>query len=338
MNEFGSSWSTVPADEQASMLLARLSGARSALFEQMHKVIVGQDSVLEHLLIALLCRGHCLLQGVPGVAKTAMVHTLAQVLDLKYARVQFTPDLMPADITGTDIIQEDPESGRRQYEFLPGPLFANLLLADEVNRTPPKTQAALLQAMQEHNVTIRGCTYELPDPFFVLATQNPIEQEGTYSLPEAQLDRFMFMLLVDYPERDQEMEVLRRTTGKAQLVPSQVFTADEVRELQELVREVPVPEPVFAYVVDLVRATRPAVQAVAEVSEWLQWGAGPRAGQMLILGGKARALLHGRFHVSREDIQALAGPVLRHRLVVNFAGQADGVHADQLIEKLLTEL
>jgi MoxR-like ATPase len=335
---------TVPDKASEAELVARLAQARTALLEEMHKVIVGQHEVLEQLVLAMLCRGHCLLEGVPGLAKTVMVQTLGRVLDLSVSRVQFTPDLMPADITGTDIIQEDPETGRRQMEFLPGPLFANLVLADEINRTPPKTQAALLEAMQERRVTCRGRTYELPDPFFVLATQNPIEQEGTYTLPEAQLDRFMFLVKVGYPSHAEEAEILRRTTGGAKPVLKRLFSAVEIAQLQEVVRQVPVADHVLDYAVNLVHATRPAATGadksaeVPDATRWLQWGAGPRAGQMLVIGGKARALLHGRFHVTTEDIAALARPVLRHRVVVSFAGQAAGLDSDTVISRILDHL
>lgn len=317
-------------------LLARLGQARERIMTEVGKVVVGQDLVLEQMLIALLCRGHCLLEGVPGLAKTVMVQTLGRALELGFGRIQFTPDLMPTDITGTDILQEDPQTGRRQFEFLPGPLFSNLLLADEVNRTPPKTQAALLEAMQERRVTVRGRTYELPDPFCVLATQNPIEQEGTYNLPEAQLDRFMFRILVDYPSISEEREILRRTTGKSQAVVTPVFTAQEVLSLQELIREVPVADHVVDHALDLVRATRPnGPNRVAGISDQLRWGAGPRAGQMLILGAKALAVLRGRFHASAADIDLLAGPVLRHRIVLTFAAQAEGATPDTIITRLV---
>ncbi len=334
----GESRATVPQSEREGELVARLVAARERLLDEVHKVIVGQDDALEQMVLAILCRGHCLLQGVPGLAKTAMVQTLGRVLDLQFSRIQFTPDLMPSDITGTDIIQEDPQTGRRQYEFMPGPLFGNLLLADEINRAPPKTQAALLEAMQERRVTARGHAYELPDPFFVLATQNPIEQEGTYTLPEAQLDRFMFMILLDYPAQADEIEILRRTTGDLRPELDRLFDDEELVALQDLVRRVPVAEPVYAHAVDLVRATRPGVAEVPEATAYLQWGAGPRAGQMLIVGGKARALLHGRFHVTTADIDALAAPVLRHRVVTTFAAQAAGLDADLLIERILAHL
>jgi len=335
---------TSPAQPAEAELVARLAQARTVVLDEMRKVIVGQQDVLEQLLLAVLCRGHCLLEGVPGLAKTVMVQTLGAVLDLSVSRVQFTPDLMPADITGTDIIQEDPETGRRQMEFLPGPLFANLVLADEINRTPPKTQAALLEAMSERRVTCRGRTYELPDPFFVLATQNPIEQEGTYTLPEAQLDRFMFLVRVGYPSRAEEAEILRRTTGGAKPSLRRHFSATEIIQLQDVVRQVPIADHVLDHVVRLVHATRPSAAsadptlAVPEATKWLQWGAGPRAGQMLVLGGKARALLHGRFHVTTEDIAALGGAVLRHRVVCSFAAQAAGLDSDVIIERIVKHL
>ncbi len=326
---------TVPEEEDVSELVARLGRARDELMQEIQKVIVGQRIVLEQLILAILCRGHCLLEGVPGLAKTIMVKTLGQVLDLSFNRIQFTPDLMPSDITGTDIIQEDPETGRRQMEFLPGPLFSNVVLADEINRTPPKTQAALLEAMQERCVTARGRTYDLPEPFFVLATQNPIEQEGTYSLPEAQLDRFMFMVKIGYPEKHEEIEILRRTTGAQTMQLKRLFSAQELIQLQNLVRQVPVADHVFEYAVNLVHATRPGIFEVPDATKWLQWGAGPRAGQMLILGSKARALLHGRFHVISDDVTALALPVLRHRAICNFAAQAEGLDTDRIIVRLL---
>ena len=322
--------------EQQQDLIDRLGDSRDRLMAEMHKVIVGQDEVLEELLLAILCRGHCLLEGVPGLAKTVMVQTLADVMDLSFARVQFTPDLMPSDLTGTDIIQEDPDSGRRTLEFLQGPLFANLILADEINRTPPKTQAALLEAMQERHITSRGTTYQLPRPFFVLATQNPIEQEGTYPLPEAQLDRFMFMVRVPYPSAAEEVEILRRTTGAASGTPDKLFDAREIQTLQETVRLTPVADHVFDFAVKLVHSTRPGFADVPDATKWLQWGAGPRAGQMLILGGKARALLDGRFHVTTEDVCALAKPVLRHRIICTFAAQSAGITTDEVVDRLVT--
>jgi MoxR-like ATPase len=319
-------------------LVARLGRAREQMLAEIRKVVVGQEEVLEQLLYAILCRGHCLLEGVPGLAKTVMVQTLGATLNLTFRRIQFTPDLMPSDITGTDIIQEDPQSGRRQLEFMPGPIFTNLLLADEINRTPPKTQAALLEAMQERRTTCRGRTYELPNPFFVLATQNPIEQEGTYTLPEAQLDRFMFMVKVDYPNRADEIEILKRTTGDHAPEIRPLFSAEEILQLQKAVRRVPVADHVYDFVVHLVHSTRPGVQDVPDATSWLQWGAGPRAGQQLILGGKARALLRGRYHVTTEDIAALAKPVLRHRIICNFAAQAAALNTDKIIERLLAAL
>ena len=317
-------------------LAAKLVAARDQLVEELHRVIVGQDEVMEQLLIAIFCRAHCLMVGVPGLAKTLLVSTLSQTLHLKFSRIQFTPDLMPSDITGTDIIQEDAESGRRKVEFLQGPLFHNLILADEINRTPPKTQAALLEAMQERRVTVGNKTYPLPAPFFVLATQNPIEQEGTYPLPEAQLDRFMFNVKVGYPERDEEIEILRRTTSSHAAKVKAIFTGEELLALQEIVRKVPVGDHVYGYAVDLVRQTRISENyAAPEVKRWLDWGAGPRASQYLLLGAKARALLKGRFHATVEDVQALAKPVLRHRLVLNFAAESEGLTTDMVIQRVL---
>jgi MoxR-like ATPase len=292
---------------------------------------------VEEILIAIFARGHCLVQGVPGLAKTLLVSTLARAMDLSFQRIQFTPDLMPSDITGTDILQEDPESGRRGFEFQKGPVFANMLLADEINRTPPKTQAALLQAMQERQVTAGSRTYSLPEPFFVLATQNPIEQEGTYPLPEAQLDRFMFMVMVDYPGREDELEMLKRTTGAAVEAVGAVLDARKIMELQELVRRVPVGEQVYNLALDMVRATRPNEAGASDfVRHWLSWGAGPRAGQYMILAGKARALMQGRLHVTSEDIEAVAGPVLRHRIIPNFNAEAEGITVEQIIGKVLS--
>jgi MoxR-like ATPase len=300
------------------------------------KVIVGQKPVIEQLVMALLSKGHCLLEGVPGLAKTLLISTLARILHLSFKRIQFTPDLMPADITGTDILQDDPDTGRRRFVFLHGPLFANMILADEINRTPPKTQAALLEAMQEHHVTAGAQTYPLPEPFFVLATQNPIEQEGTYPLPEAQLDRFMFHIQVAYPSRDEELAVMKQTTGSARPELQTLLTAEKILNAQELVRQVVVADHVFHYAADLVRATRPREPGSPKfIAEWVSWGAGPRASQYLILGGKARAALHGRLHVTTQDIQAIAAPVLRHRLVTTFHADAEGISADDIVKKLL---
>ena len=314
-----------------------LAEAYHHLQHELAKVIVGQERVIEEILVAVFARGHCLVQGVPGLAKTLLVSTLAQAMELSFSRIQFTPDLMPSDITGTDILQEDPESGRRRFEFLPGPVFANLLLADEINRTPPKTQAALLQAMQESQITAGRATLPLPAPFFVLATQNPIEQEGTYPLPEAQLDRFMFMVMVNYPKREEELEVLKRTTGVAAAQVRKVINAKRIVELQELVRRVPVGDHVYNFALDLIRATRPNEPGASDfVRHWLSWGAGPRAGQYLILGGKARALMRGRLYVTVEDVEAVAAPVLRHRIIPNFNAEAEGITVEQIVEKMIT--
>ncbi|MFQ3592345.1 MAG: MoxR family ATPase [Gemmataceae bacterium] len=319
--------------EQAVRQLASIS---AQLQEQLAKVIVGQSEVVEQLLMALFSRGHCLLVGVPGLAKTLLISTVARVLHLSFKRIQFTPDLMPADITGTDILQEDPQTGRRSFSFLRGPLFSNMILADEINRTPPKTQAALLEAMQEHHVTAGAHTYALPEPFFVLATQNPIEQEGTYPLPEAQLDRFMFMIQVGYPSREEEIEIMRRTTSNERPTIQPMLDGQQILALQETVRSVNVADHIFAYVADLVRSTRPREPGVPKfVPELVGWGAGPRACQNLILGGKARAILHGRVHVTIEDIRAVAAPVLRHRIVTTFNADAEGITTDDIIKKLL---
>ncbi len=315
----------------------QLASAYEQLHAELGKVIVGQRRVIDEILIALFARGHCLVQGVPGLAKTLLVSTLARAMDFSFRRIQFTPDLMPSDITGTDVLQEDPDSGRRRFEFSKGPVFANLILADEINRTPPKTQAALLQAMQERQVTVGAHTFDLPDPFFVLATQNPIEQEGTYPLPEAQLDRFMFMVTVGYPAADEELEVLKRTTGDVEPSVERVLTAGQIMRLQELVRRVPVGDHVYEFALNIIRATRPNEPGASDfVRHWLSWGAGPRAGQFLILAGKARALMLGRLHVMTDDIEAAAPAVLRHRLVPNFNAEAEGVTVEQIIAKILT--
>jgi MoxR-like ATPase len=292
--------------------------------------------VLEQLLICIFSRGHCLLIGVPGLAKTLMISTLARTLSLSFSRIQFTPDLMPSDITGTEVIQEDKTSGERRFQFLRGPIFASIVLADEINRTPPKTQAALLEAMQEHQVTAGGKRHALEEPFFVLATQNPIEQEGTYPLPEAQLDRFMFNVLVDYPTEAEELEIMRRTTSAEKKSLEPILKGDEIMRLQEIVRRVPISDHVTRYAMRLTRATRLRTSEAPDfVKEWLSWGAGPRACQYLILGGKARALLHGRHHVSTEDIDKVAHPVLRHRLITNFNAEAEGITTDKIIDRLL---
>ncbi len=322
--------------EAQTQAIKRLAEAREKILDQMSQVIVGQREVLDQLLISLFCRSHCLLEGVPGLAKTLMISTLARTLSLKFNRIQFTPDLMPADITGTEVLEENRTTGAREFRFIEGPVFANVILADEINRTPPKTQAALLEAMQERQVTVGRVRHPMMDPFFVLATQNPIEQEGTYPLPEAQQDRFMFKVLVKYPSFDEEFEIARRTTALQEdhIVP--VLQGEEILELQKLVRQVPITDHVIRYALCLVRQTRVGQPGCPEfVQEQVSWGAGPRAVQFLILGGKARALLHGRTHVSTEDIQALAHPVLRHRLVINFAAESEGITPDDVVTRLL---
>ncbi|QEG38858.1 AAA family ATPase [Roseimaritima ulvae] len=317
----------------------RLVQACQRVREQVGKIVVGQEQVVEQLVIAILARGHCLLEGVPGLAKTLMVRSLAESMDLEFRRIQFTPDLMPADITGTDIIQEDPENGHRKLVFEKGPIFTQMLLADEINRTPPKTQAALLEAMQEHEVTAGGHTYRLQEPFFVLATQNPIEQEGTYPLPEAQRDRFLFHVVVEYPTREQEADIVDRTTSTFSATPEPVVSGEEIVEFQRTVRLVPLPDHVKDFVLNLVRAVRPKDPDVKPwVKEYVEWGPGPRACQQLVLGSKARALLHGRHHVTLDDVEALAHPVLRHRIVPTFSAEAEGIGVDDLVSRLLKEI
>jgi len=312
-----------------------LAATCERLTEQIGRVVIGQKAAVEQILIALFARGHCLLVGVPGLAKTLLVSTVSKILQLSFRRIQFTPDLMPSDITGTDILQDDPETGRRKLVFLPGPIFANLILADEINRTPPKTQAALLEAMQEQSVTAGGQTRPLPSPFFVLATQNPIEQEGTYPLPEAQQDRFMFHIRLDYPARAEEIEIMKATTAGKVPDPVPMLDAKQILRMQEIVRQVVVGEHVFSYAADLVRATRPGDQSPKFVRELVSWGAGPRASQFLILGGKVRAILRGRLHVTTEDIQEIALPVLRHRVMPSFGAEADGVTSDQIVRRVI---
>jgi MoxR-like ATPase len=316
----------------------RLADGRQRIKQEVGRVIVGQSEVVDLLLVGLLCRGHVLLHGVPGLGKTLMARTLANTLAMEFRRVQFTPDLMPSDITGTDIIKEDAASGRHSMEFLPGPVFTNFLLADEINRTPPKTQAALLQAMQEGEVTVGRQTYPLPQPFFVVATQNPIEMEGTYPLPEAQVDRFMFSLRVNYPSLEEEVRIIKGTTGTAVAKATAALGTDEVVRLQEYVRGVPVADSVVNYAARLVAATRPGCGGPADVHKYIAYGASPRASQCLVLGAKARAILAGRFHVDFADLEALAAPVLRHRLVLNFHARADKVDADTLVERLLASV
>ncbi|MFH2204066.1 MAG: MoxR family ATPase [Elusimicrobiota bacterium] len=320
-------------------LAERLLKAKQSIVEQLSRVIVGQEHVVEELLITLFSSGHCLLVGVPGLAKTLLISSLSQILDLHFSRIQFTPDLMPTDITGSEILQEDRATRERVFKFVPGPIFANLILADEINRTPPKTQAALLQAMQESCVTYGGETRPLPLPFFVMATQNPIEQEGTYPLPEAQLDRFLLQINIDYPSREEERRIVLETTGAASVELSKVLNAAEVRELQSVVRKVPVPDSVVERAVGIVRATRPPEPSSPDyIRKWVSWGAGPRASQALIIGAKARALLQGRVAAAQEDIDAIAKPILRHRLVLNFQAEAEGVTVDSIVDKLLLEL
>ena len=327
---------SLPNDREA---VQEIADAKAAILREIGKRIYGQQDVIEHLLIALFSRGHCLMMGVPGLAKTLLISTLAQVLELRFNRIQFTPDLMPADITGTDILEEDHSTGKRFFKFIKGPVFCNLLLADEINRTPPKTQAALLQSMQEYQVTAGGTTYKLDPPFQVFATQNPIEQEGTYPLPEAQLDRFMLNILVDYPDEGEEMEIYRSTTVKQTHETEAVLTAEDIIELQDIVLRVPVGDHVFRYALELVRKTRPAVKESPEfVKEWLEVGAGPRAGQNLILGAKARALMQGRFYATCDDVEQLALPVLRHRLITNFNAETEGVTTDDIVDRLLKEV
>ncbi len=318
--------------------LKQLKESRDVMLKEVGNVIVGQEQIIEQLMMTLLARGHCLLVGVPGLAKTLLISTMAQMLDLKFSRIQFTPDLMPSDITGTEIAEEDRSTGRRSFKFIKGPVFANIVLADEINRTPPKTQAALLQAMQEHEVTAAGETYKLEEPFFVLATQNPIEQEGTYPLPEAQLDRFMFNLWVDYPSLAEEQLIVKNTTSAATRSVSKVLNAQQIANLQDLVRRVPVADNVVEYAVKLVRKTRPhSDEAPKFVKDYVSWGCGPRASQYLILGAKTRAALQGRPTPEIDDVRAVALPVLRHRLVPNFTAEADGMRAEHLVEKLLNE-
>jgi MoxR-like ATPase len=320
-------------DVQAVEIMKR---AHDRIRGEIRKAIVGQEKVIEELLIALFAGGHCLLIGVPGLAKTLLIHSLADVLELRFNRIQFTPDLMPSDITGTDIIEEDKTTGKRAFKFIRGPVFSNIVLADEINRTPPKTQAALLQAMQEYKVTAGGETYLLERPFFVLATQNPIELEGTYPLPEAQLDRFMFNIHIDYPSEDDEVEIVNATTSAYQASLERVLTGPDILRLQQLVRRVPVGEHVVRYAVRLARLTRPKAESAPDfVREYVGWGAGPRASQYLTLGAKCRAVLLGRFYPTVEDVRAVAPAVLRHRIVTNFSAESEGIGAGEIVEKLL---
>ena len=313
----------------------QLKSARERIMAELRKVIVGQDEVIEQLLTALFANGHVLLVGVPGLAKTLLISSLARVLDLKFNRIQFTPDLMPSDITGTDIIEEDQATGKRSFRFIQGPVFANIVLADEINRTPPKTQAALLEAMQEQQVTVGGQRHVLPDPFFVLATQNPIEQEGTYPLPEAQLDRFLFMVFVDYPSENEELEIVKRTTADVATQLTSTLSAKDIIEMSRIVRRVPVADHLARYAIQFARRTRVGYGDVPQmVRDYVSWGAGPRASQYLVLAAKARAVLHGRYYVSGDDIRAVAPPVLRHRIVTNFNAEAEGLKSDDIVAHL----
>ncbi len=326
-------------DELAAV--ERLQKASHDLRSELRKVIVGQEAVIEELLVAMFCRGHALLVGVPGLAKTLLISTLSKTLGLSFNRIQFTPDLMPSDITGTEVIEDDRTTGGRTLRFVRGPIFANVILADEINRTPPKTQAALLEAMQEHQVTAGGKMHRLPQPFFVLATQNPIEQEGTYPLPEAQLDRFMFNIHVGYPSEEEEFQIVRLTTMNRQIELKHVLNGEDVMMLQETVRKVPVADHVIRYALQFSRLSRrgePGTNVPAFVNEYVAWGAGPRASQYLILAGKARALLKGRYHVTTEDIRQVAVPVLRHRIVTNFNAEAEGIRSDTIVRKLIEEI
>jgi len=327
----------IPGEELAQV--EEMGQRKAEILSEIKKVIVGQEKVIEEVLVALFCRGHCLLVGVPGLAKTLLISTLAGIMELDFNRVQFTSDLMPSDITGTDVLEEDLGSKRRSFRFIKGPIFTNILLADEINRTPPKTQAALLQAMQEQKVTAGGVTHELDLPFFVLATQNPIEQEGTYPLPEAQLDRFMFNVMIDYPPLDQEIEIVATTTSAYQPVLNKIINKEKILQMQELVRRVPASSHVIGYAVKLVRASRPQEpEAPAFVKEWVEWGAGPRASQYLILAAKARAVMNQRYVASVEDIRAVIPSILRHRIITNFKAQAEGVDSLKVVEHLLEKV
>ena len=317
-------------------LVARLGTVHKALQREIKRVIVGQDEVVEQILITMFCRGHGLVVGVPGLAKTLMVRTIGQIMKLVFKRIQFTPDLMPSDITGTHILDMDPETRRRRFKFVKGPIFTNILLADEINRTPPKTQAALLEAMQEYRVTSGGEEFEIQQPFFVLATQNPIEQEGTYPLPEAQLDRFMLNINIDYPTRDEEIRIVKATTVENLPEPNTIIDGSHILMVQKIVRRVPVSDHVLEYVADIVRATRPgSTESPQFIKDWVEWGAGPRAAQYLVLGAKARAVMEGRFNVSCADVRSVAHPVLRHRVITNFNAESEGVGVEEVIDSLL---
>lgn len=324
------------ANSNDVQLVEKLSASVKDIKQEIGKVIIGQDLIIDNLLISLFARGHCLLVGVPGLAKTLLIKTLSEVLDLKFNRIQFTPDLMPSDITGTEIIEEDSVNRKRSFRFIQGPVFANIVLADEINRTPPKTQAALLEAMQEHRVTAAGVSYNLPEPFFVLATQNPIEQEGTYPLPEAQLDRFMFNLWLDYPSYSEEIEIVKSTTSQYKAELRKILTAEEIILFQDLVRRVPVADNVIEYSVNLVNKTRPKDgQAQKFIKDWVRWGAGPRASQYLILAAKTKAIIEGRFTPNIDDVKHAVIPVLRHRLIANFNAEAEGITSVEIVKRLV---
>jgi len=316
-------------------LVEQLRESRDAISAELGKRIIGQHEIIEYILITLFCQGHALIIGVPGLAKTLLIKSVSEILELKFSRIQFTPDLMPSDITGTEILEEDHATGKREFKFFQGPLFANIILADEINRTPPKTQAALLEAMQEHKVTTAGVSYTLDEPFLVLATQNPIEQEGTYPLPEAQLDRFMFSLNITYPSREDEIEIVKSTTSGPDKSLKSTITKDDILTFQSLVRRVPVADNVVEFAVELAAKTRPEDGAPQFISDWLEWGAGPRASQYLILGAKAKAILDGRPTPDISDVIAMAKPVLRHRIITSFNAEADGVNADQVLDQLI---
>ncbi|MEI6234516.1 MAG: MoxR family ATPase [Planctomycetota bacterium] len=337
MSDMPNAMESIEANAERDLAaVKKLNDTFHTIKAELSKVIVGQNNVIEELLIAIFSRGHCMLEGVPGLAKTLLISTLADTLSLKFNRIQFTPDLMPSDITGTDVLQENKSTGQREAKFIPGPLFANVILADEINRTPPKTQAALLEAMQEHQVTTAGIRRKLAEPFFVLATQNPIEQEGTYPLPEAQLDRFMFKIFVDYPEEEEEFKIIKMTTASNKPQLTRSLSAEEIIDLQDIVRRVPVADHVIRYAMKLVRMTRVTKgEPPAFIKTNVSWGAGPRASQYLILGAKARAILQGRYYVSTEDIAAVALPTLRHRIITNFNAEAEGINSDKIIQEML---
>jgi len=327
---------STPSPDSTVKAIEQLRDATARIKAELSKVIVGQEQVVEEVLIAIFTRSHALLVGVPGLAKTLLVSSLAQTLHLSFKRIQFTPDLMPSDITGTEVIFQDQATGRREFRFLKGPIFANMILADEINRTPPKTQAAMLEAMQERKVTVGGVDHPLPDPFFVLATQNPIEQEGTYPLPEAQLDRFMFMISVDYPTAAEELQIMKMATGVAGAKPQPVLSEQDIIGVQQIVRQMPVADHIYTYAEKLVRCTRPKTpEALDLCKKWISWGAGPRAGLNLIMAAKARAMLHGQNYVSCADVAAVAAPVLRHRIAANFAAQSEGLTPDDIVKKIL---